>query len=274
MDVVDPETLLFTQDSIRNRFKAPRENERIDDAVEAILAGKLKASDFPALTVVRHDGHLWSLDNRRLWVFKKARVPWVRVHLRSTCSNPRFTDLITRNQTLMKEILEPGYWPLVRGYCRSSFDPPVQHLYSYPPVDPTPLLRSTSQGDPTRKDNSKYGFILPDLDIPRLVGPRSTVKDPNAREHQLTTAAKTSEGWKSEDSYVGGIQMQMSVAEADVGPTRNSNGKYWRGVLELGAKKFMKILTKYVKIVEQFAVMIVTAAVSFTKCAWRNFICS
>ncbi|KAL3691566.1 hypothetical protein R1sor_005217 [Riccia sorocarpa] len=89
---VDPQTLLFTQDSIKNTFKEPREAERIDDAVEAILSGQLQASDFPA-------------------------------------------DLIAGDQALVKKILKPGYWPRVRGYCRSSFNPPAQKFDNNSPAE-------------------------------------------------------------------------------------------------------------------------------------------
>ncbi|KAL3691422.1 hypothetical protein R1sor_005073 [Riccia sorocarpa] len=132
---VDPQTLLFTQDSIKNTFKEPREAEGIDDAVEAILSGQLKASDFPAMRVVSYDGRLWCLDNRRLWVFKKARVPCVKIKITYNSSNPRFRDLITGDPALVKRILKPGYWPRVRGHCRSSFNPPAQNFDNDSPAE-------------------------------------------------------------------------------------------------------------------------------------------
>ena len=44
------------------------------DAVDDILLGKLQPSDFPQMRVVQHRGVWYSLDNRRLWVFKAAQV--------------------------------------------------------------------------------------------------------------------------------------------------------------------------------------------------------
>lgn len=131
---VDPDALLFTQDSIKNTFKEPRENERIDDAVDSLLKGKIKASDFPSLNVVQYDDHLWSLDNRRLWVFKKAGVRKIRVKLVNR-SKPRFRELMG-NPCLMGQILQRGYWPRVRGVCRQSFHPRVERSYLLPPNFP------------------------------------------------------------------------------------------------------------------------------------------
>ncbi|KAL3691423.1 hypothetical protein R1sor_005074 [Riccia sorocarpa] len=223
---VDPETLLFTQDSVKNTFKALRENERIDDAVDAILRGDLEASNFPALTVVSHAGRLWSLDNRRLWVFKKARVSSVTVVLRSTCSSTRFLQLINCNQPLVKRILEPGYWPRVRGYCRSSFDPPVRNFYNYlwspspcscaPRLDMITFMITTAEMDSfflVRNDPGLVGPVrgvrgdrFPSYPVhppssTRVVNANS-VKVADPRENQLTTARKASEGGESDVACV------------------------------------------------------------------------
>ncbi|KAL2622438.1 hypothetical protein R1flu_002643 [Riccia fluitans] len=122
---IDPATLLFTQDSIKNTFQVPHEDERIDDAVDAILQGKLTACAFPAIRVVSYEGHLWSLDNRRLWVFKKAKVETISVFLSSKYYfHRRFQELIT-DPALMNRIRQPCYWPRVRGPCRKKFHSPV-----------------------------------------------------------------------------------------------------------------------------------------------------
>ncbi|OAE22406.1 hypothetical protein AXG93_2381s1020 [Marchantia polymorpha subsp. ruderalis] len=117
---VNVQELLFTQDSISCHFRKPREGQRIDDTVESILQGVIKVTDFPALNVVKHEGRLWSLDNRRLWIFKKARISTVTVKIVPYHWHPRFAESI--NNLELKAVLEKNsFWPRVRGRCRKTF---------------------------------------------------------------------------------------------------------------------------------------------------------
>ena len=69
---VKPEDLRFTQDSIAIKFRSPYDDLRVNDAVEQIQEGILTAEEFTTMNVVKSKGILWCLDNRHLWVFKKA----------------------------------------------------------------------------------------------------------------------------------------------------------------------------------------------------------
>ncbi|BBN13852.1 hypothetical protein MPTK1_6g06960 [Marchantia polymorpha subsp. ruderalis] len=119
---VDPDTLLFTQDSIAVRFKKPYEKEKIDDAVISILNGAVRVSEFKRMRVVDHEGRLWSLDNRRLWVFKKAKVRKIVVDVVPFHRNPRIAEVM-QNPELKMKLLRTGFWPQVRGKCKMFFKP-------------------------------------------------------------------------------------------------------------------------------------------------------
>lgn len=73
---VDPSEVLYTKLCIYITFA---QDGLLEDAVEAIRAGTLSADSFPPIRVLTHRGRIYSLDNRRLWVFKAAKVPSVPV---------------------------------------------------------------------------------------------------------------------------------------------------------------------------------------------------
>ncbi|GLJ09105.1 hypothetical protein SUGI_0101930 [Cryptomeria japonica] len=117
---VCPENLRFTQDSIKNTFKKPYEYQRIDDAVDQIRNNQLSPAVLMPLTVVHHKSVLWSLDNRRLWVLRKAGVPTVKLilvpHSYNRRSNEFFSSL---NDPLVRRYSSANYFPRVRGGVRS-----------------------------------------------------------------------------------------------------------------------------------------------------------
>lgn len=82
---VDPQDLHFTQTSVGATFQAfPNARgagDRIWEAVYRILSNELSPAEFPRLKVVEYDGLLWSLDNRRLFVFRNALVQRIVVTL-------------------------------------------------------------------------------------------------------------------------------------------------------------------------------------------------
>ncbi len=99
---VNPEDLRFTQDSIAVCFQSPYEDYRIDQTVDMIVSKKLSPNSFPMLNVVRYKGNLWCLDNRRVWVFRKARVASITVSVDPSFeTHQRFLD-IKSNTSLMK----------------------------------------------------------------------------------------------------------------------------------------------------------------------------
>ena len=90
--MVDPDEILFTQDSIEQRFKtgAPSavtvaeaqsysqalalgDKLLLSKAIAQLIKGTLRVEDFPPIRVVRNskDQQLYSLDNRRLYVFRQ-----------------------------------------------------------------------------------------------------------------------------------------------------------------------------------------------------------
>lgn len=120
---VKPEDLRFTQDSIAIKFRSPYDDLRVKDAVEQIQKGILTAEEFTTMNVEEHKGILWCLDNRRLWIFRKAQVQQVTVDIVSVAYSERshmfFTNL---NAELERQYSRSRFYhPRVRGKLRNKF---------------------------------------------------------------------------------------------------------------------------------------------------------
>ena len=70
---VDPRTVRFTHDSINASF---RNGDSLDTTIEGLLKGDLRQKDFPPIELVQHEGALYSLSNRRLFVFRVVANRW------------------------------------------------------------------------------------------------------------------------------------------------------------------------------------------------------
>ncbi len=91
------------------------------------------------LSVVRYQGTLWSLDNRRLcWVFRKAHVVTITVLLDPRFeSHPRIVNLKS-DRSLMARWSCESYFPRVRGKVRQYLD---QQGLQLPAAAPRGFLR-------------------------------------------------------------------------------------------------------------------------------------
>jgi hypothetical protein len=65
---IDPDIIYFTHARVRPFFTGC--NKRIEETYQEILAGQTKISDLPLITVIHNDGSYFSLNNRRLFLFK------------------------------------------------------------------------------------------------------------------------------------------------------------------------------------------------------------
>ena len=116
---VDPFDLRFTQDSIAVRFEYPFNDTRIDDAVNKIVRREWTASRFACIRVVKVDGYLFSLDNRRLWVFRKALLNSITVELEDDYDHPGLQALMD-NPSQLKMMKSESFFPRVRGKVRQT----------------------------------------------------------------------------------------------------------------------------------------------------------
>jgi hypothetical protein len=111
---VSPRILRFTQLDIGPHFKEPYQHTKIEEAVNMILCQEKAPSNFGKLRVVRYDDEFWSLDNRRLWVFKKARVENVTVReSKYHAKVPRFQAMLDDPQ-LMNKLRSENFLPRIR----------------------------------------------------------------------------------------------------------------------------------------------------------------
>lgn len=76
--------------------------------------------DFPPLRVILYDGCYWSVDNRRLWVFRLARCSRISVHLLSRM-HPRLEELIASSH-LMLMMRADDFFPKVRDRGQKDWD--------------------------------------------------------------------------------------------------------------------------------------------------------
>ena len=69
---LSPHKIRFTQDSIKQEFKNGRGS--LEDTIRGLRSGSISPDNFPAIRILEHNGQLWSLDNRRLYVFQQAGI--------------------------------------------------------------------------------------------------------------------------------------------------------------------------------------------------------
>lgn len=109
---VDPADLRFTQESVGLYFKRPFEHFSIREAVRRLSRNEMTPAQFPRIRVILYEGHLWSIDNRRLWVFRFARCSSISVWLLNYMQ-PRLEELIS-NSSLLGMMKEADFFPRVR----------------------------------------------------------------------------------------------------------------------------------------------------------------
>jgi hypothetical protein len=69
---VNPNDIRFSQNSIRSVFS---NDETLDDTINGLINGIISPSDFPPIRIFEVDGNIFTLDNRRLYVFQEAGFP-------------------------------------------------------------------------------------------------------------------------------------------------------------------------------------------------------
>ena len=70
-EFVDPKTIRFSQDTIKGTF---RNGQSVQDLATGLKNGSIKPGDVPAIRTVERNGHLISIDNRRLAAFREAGI--------------------------------------------------------------------------------------------------------------------------------------------------------------------------------------------------------
>ena len=74
---IDPKQVRFTHDEISPRF---RDGRSIYKLIEDLKSSKVKPDDIPPIRVFERNGKIYTLDNRRLYVFQQAgvKIRWVK----------------------------------------------------------------------------------------------------------------------------------------------------------------------------------------------------
>jgi hypothetical protein len=87
---IDPEIIYFTHSRVRPFFTGC--NKRIEQTLDEIREGITKISDIPLITVISNDGNYFSLNNRRLYLFKTLKKE----------------GLLTKEKNMIKAHLKPA----------------------------------------------------------------------------------------------------------------------------------------------------------------------
>jgi hypothetical protein len=87
---IDPEIIYFTHSRVRPFFTGC--NKRIEQTLDEIREGVTKISDIPLITVISNDGNYFSLNNRRLYLFKTLKKE----------------GLLTREKNMIRAQLKPA----------------------------------------------------------------------------------------------------------------------------------------------------------------------
>jgi hypothetical protein len=69
---MDPNSVRFSQASIAYRFK---DGTTIDDLATGLANGSIRSEEVAPLRLVERNGLFYTLDNRRLEAFRRARLP-------------------------------------------------------------------------------------------------------------------------------------------------------------------------------------------------------
>ena len=69
---MDPSKILYSHSKICPIFSGRKKN--VEDTFKEIKSGVLKVEDLPTITIIKNDkDDIISLNNRRLWIFKKCK---------------------------------------------------------------------------------------------------------------------------------------------------------------------------------------------------------
>ena len=66
---LQPSEIYFTQASIRRTFRFS--SQTIYETRDAISENRISVDSIPTIKVIKKSGKYWTLDNRRLWVFRE-----------------------------------------------------------------------------------------------------------------------------------------------------------------------------------------------------------
>ncbi|XP_078483432.1 uncharacterized protein LOC144743474 [Ciona intestinalis] len=157
MNHLAPLDIRFSQDSIRSRFQDGRS---VMQAIFDIRNGRMKATDFPTISVKVMDGNYYTCDNRRLYVFRVLQcegiLNTVPVYRTSYIDYRKFT---TENQGVSIRIIRhcKRWFRIPYSYFSRSFA-----IQSVAPSRPTaPAVLSISETGSTIKP--PFGISLREI---------------------------------------------------------------------------------------------------------------
>jgi hypothetical protein len=93
----------FTHKTVFPTFKDGR---RVADAIADLRSGKIQIESIPKIRVVFYKDCYWSLDNRRLFVFKEAQIPSIKCYMVER--DDQFARKLTTRMKESKDIILLG----------------------------------------------------------------------------------------------------------------------------------------------------------------------
>ncbi|XP_069125651.1 uncharacterized protein [Argopecten irradians] len=143
-----PSNIRYSQDSIACYFSCGSHNGRpIGETLDDIISGQCTENDVPRMTVTRRNGHWYTGDNRRLWVFRKAEELGIidyEIEVVKGWVNPsKFTTI--NDGVSIKVRGNPG------GYVWKKMRTPKKITKRNPPAKTPDPQRSVYTGNPPAK---------------------------------------------------------------------------------------------------------------------------
>ncbi|CAM6129070.1 unnamed protein product [Calypogeia fissa] len=207
---VDPADLRFTQLSVGLYFKHPFEHFSIREAVRRLSRNEMTSEQFPRIRVILYGGRLWSVDNRRLWVFRFARCSSISVQL-LTGMHPRLEELIS-DSSMMCMMREADFFPRVRHRGEIDWD------FSIHFPEPSSFRRSrnssncfamppTNGGGEIGRDVGRHSMELPSFQGPKNPCPtKLPTNKVQANAHAKDDKAECSSWYTAVWNFFDGIR--------------------------------------------------------------------
>ncbi|XP_021362057.1 uncharacterized protein LOC110455929 [Mizuhopecten yessoensis] len=116
-----PSQIRFSQDSINNKFdkKSAHAKRPIGETLDALLKGECDISHIPPITVVDRDGVWFTVDNRRLWVFRKleelGKCTKISVKKGYRIPSKKFTTVNEGRSVTLRHDAGGSHWKVYRS---------------------------------------------------------------------------------------------------------------------------------------------------------------
>ncbi|RGB36894.1 hypothetical protein C1646_696238 [Rhizophagus diaphanus] len=181
---IDPREVLYSQDSIRPRFKD--DDRHVEETIRQLVKGKISPRHIERIRVCTLNGRMHSLDNRRLYVFKEAinrggnfeTVPAVRSYAHEELQNKMSKSSPFNDWSVIrvrKDTLSGTRYNYSRyTYDTDSDDDEDTNTFANTSYTRTPQYANTQYTTYTSTQYTTSQYTTPQYTTPQYTTPQST----------------------------------------------------------------------------------------------------